>query len=124
MIRNPVSIEQALEVLNRAVRSDREAVENLLDQRVECNDTLADDPEIQIGLHLNGKSTLSFLGLLNGIFGENEDRWGAIVAVYKLRCSENWEHEVSENQLRMDACKTCGGELVLGDLVGFDKTTE
>jgi hypothetical protein len=121
MIREKVSIEQALTVLNRALQADRGAVKSLFDFRVDCNSELAEDPEIQIGFYWAKAPTMSVLGLLNGIFGE-EDGWGAISAVYKLECSGNKDHEVDEGKRIMDGCEKCGSQIVLGDIVKFERT--
>ena len=37
-----------VEVLNRAIKADREAVEKLISFRVGCNRELANDPTIQV----------------------------------------------------------------------------
>ena len=118
MIKETVSIEEALEVLNRAVLLDRAAVEDLLNLRVTCNEALASDSEIQIGRYWGESPTLSFLGLLNGIFGEDEN-WGAICAVFDLRCAKDKKHPVAVNKSLTESCDTCGAELIIGDLIKF-----
>ena len=121
MIRETVSIEQALTVLNRALKADKEAVRSLFEHRAECNDELSRDPEIQISLWGPDHATISVLGLLNGIFGE-EEGWGALSAVYELECSGDKDHEVDEGKRIMEECNTCGSEIVLGELIKFERT--
>ena len=121
MIRNSITVDQVLEVLNRAVAADKDALKQLLQARISCNDKLASDPEIQVGCYHTGKPTIGVLGLLNGLFGEQEG-WGAIVAVFKLQCSMDASHDVNEVIGETDRCPICKSQMVLGDLVEFVKS--
>jgi hypothetical protein len=80
-IKESVTIEQVLEVLNRAVKADPEAMTALFATRVPVNVHPADITPIQVQEEMEGHS-LSLLGLLNGIFGADEMGWGAIAAVW------------------------------------------
>lgn len=73
---------RAVEVLNRALEADREAVTALFNTRLRCNEKLADDPTIQVGGWQDGKSTIGPLGIINGIIGIQENGWGYIAARY------------------------------------------
>ncbi len=77
------SIQKTIEVLNRALRADPEAITKLFSMRVLVNLELALDETIQVK---EGKgeefTTLSMIGLLNGIFGIDELGWGALRAVW------------------------------------------
>lgn len=81
MINESITIEDALRVLNEAVKADREAMQALIDARVLCNDKLGKHPTIQVG-RMDGCLRVGILGLLNGLFGTAEDGWGAIAAVF------------------------------------------
>lgn len=83
-IKESVSIEEVIEVLNRAVASDRKAIAKLRESQVECNEELAKDPTIQVnGYKCPGKYYVGFLGLINGFFGIDDDsRYGAICAEF------------------------------------------
>jgi len=85
-------IDKAIEVLNRAVKQDAQAMTYLMEYRVQVNDGLADDPTIQVldytdivqkgPMGLERKTpVLGTLGLINGIFGIREDGWGYITMV-------------------------------------------
>jgi hypothetical protein len=76
-----VSPEHAVEVLNRALDADPSAIHDLFKRAVLCNNSIGDDPTIQVE-SLGTLSKLSFLGLLNGIFGVRTDGRGHITAVY------------------------------------------
>ena len=117
------SIDFAIDVLNRALRADRQALEKILDYRVECNKKLADDPTIQVvsGEDLEGVkiSTVGALGLINGIFGIRDNGWGYIAAEYEvvcLDCKEEKDGNVGEY------CPDCNNELKLGRLINFKRT--
>lgn len=123
MIRNSVDIERVLEVLNRAVEADRKALTKLVETRVDCNDQLSMDPEVQVALRLEATPQVGFLGLLNGIFGE-QDGWGAFCAMYELKCSQDSGHDIGEDLVESDECPVCGAEVILGDLIEFQKSPE
>lgn len=77
---NPsVSVDHAIAVLNRAVQKDREAVQALIQNRVPCNVALAEDSTIQVG-DRNGQYSVGLLGIVNGIFGADENQFGYIWA--------------------------------------------
>lgn len=84
MIRESITIDEALEVLNRLAKADSKAAYRLICARVECNQVVADDPTIQVG-HVDDDPGKPFevgvLGLLNGLFGIDDRGWGAITAV-------------------------------------------
>ncbi len=74
-----------VEVLNRALKADPGAINELFDYRVPCNEALTDDPTVQVrsGHGLAGqKGTVGVLGLINGLLGVDENGWGYVRAVY------------------------------------------
>ena len=79
MIRESVTIDEALELLNRANEADPDAMRALVDARVPCNQKLADDPTIQVGRY-QGSHRVGVLGILCGLFGVDDESWGAIGA--------------------------------------------
>jgi len=77
-----VTPRDAVWVLNQALRADRAAIQRLWARRVACNKTLARHPTIQVwGRGPDGPYRLSWLGLLNGIFGIDVRGGGPVVAV-------------------------------------------
>jgi len=68
---------QIVDVLNRALKKDPQAINWLFDFRVACNKALADDPTIMVREEKGGCS-LGVLGLLNGILGEKSEGVGLI----------------------------------------------
>lgn len=80
----PVSVVVAVAILNRALDADPVAVSCLVNNRIPCNDLLANDPSVQVG-HTDDDPLKGFevgmLGIINGIFGTRPDRVGWIAAI-------------------------------------------
>lgn len=70
-VREQVSVDDVLAVLNEALELDPLAVTNLVEARLPCNDALSEHPTIQCGP--SGGTTkhwqVGLLGILNGLFG-------------------------------------------------------
>lgn len=81
----------AIEVLNRALWEDPEAINALFKVRVPCNEALANDNDIQVRGHEDGTNSVSILGLINGIFGAREDRWGKVCILVGDKGIERFE---------------------------------
>jgi len=87
MIKNSVTVEDVVDLLNEALELDRDAIETLVESRVPCNQALADHPSIQVSAHTKtdrsvGSFKVGLLGILNGIFGVDANGWGPIVACF------------------------------------------
>lgn len=116
-------LDQAVEVLNRALETDHETVYELFQHRVLCTEDLANDPTIVVGSDAEtGKPDLGPLGLINGIFGIREDgsNMGYIAAVYTVICPNNMDIEADGKV--GDVCPDCGEQLILGELIRFKRT--
>jgi len=138
-IQKKVKIADALEVLNRAVEADREAMAALRGAKVPCNEKLAKDPTIQCGMErvpgsvhdvweeddpveVGGRDVynVGFLGILNGIFGvDDRTGYGPIAAVFEVLCA-NCKLDPQKDKVRVgDPCPHCGVALKLGPLRKF-----
>jgi hypothetical protein len=82
MLKDSVTLEETIAFLNELVKIDREALSLLLNTRVPCNKEMMNHPSVQVG-EAGGETTLSILGVLNGMFGIREDGWGGIVAIWE-----------------------------------------
>jgi len=131
---------QAVEVLNRALGEDHEAIAELFNKRVPCNEALAKDSTIQVLQHRSdsyvrdmlfngydaGGYTLGVLGLINGIIGIQPDGWGYLCAIYNIDCPNDGPIEgfLTEEQAKglttKDKCPTCGDRLEVGELIRFE----
>ena len=83
----PISaIDRAIAVLNEALAADPAAMAALMTMETSCNEAMADHPSIQVGAYeretgtptLAGPYWVRPLGLINGLFGVDADRWGFI----------------------------------------------
>ena len=72
------AVAQAIKVLNEAVALEPEAITRLMFHRVRIGKELADHPTIQCRSSGPDIYEVSALGLINGLFGVDEDDWGFI----------------------------------------------
>lgn len=77
MLKDSVTINDVVELLNDAFEKDSGAMDALCNTRVVCNKELANHPTIQVGKY-GDEYKVGLIGILNGIFGTAEDGWGAI----------------------------------------------
>ena len=74
----PDAVEQALQVLNEALALEPEAISDLMFHRVRIGRELADHQTIQCRPSGPDSYEVSALGLINGLFGADENDWGFI----------------------------------------------
>lgn len=80
---NREAIDQAIEVLNRIHQADSRVLPALIAHRVTCNNWVAADPTVQVGVvDLDGDVMfeVGLLGIINGLFGVDENKYGYIAA--------------------------------------------
>jgi hypothetical protein len=78
---NAEAVDYAIEVLNRALAADKDALSMLFGFRTPCNETLAFDPTIQVRCNADETHAIGTLGLINGLFGVDDRNWGHISMV-------------------------------------------
>jgi hypothetical protein len=133
MIEEPAQFlfaRQAVDVLNRALAEDPEAMRRLMSEAyVPCNRALADDPTIQVhtekvevGGALGDFFSVGALGLINGIIGVRQNGCGYVAAVFNLECPRHGEHPDYKDKKIDDSClvEGCDKKLKLGTLVCFE----
>lgn len=77
-------IDRFLEILNRACKSDKEAIFRLINNRVQCSKELADDPTIQVG-SVGKDFKVGMLGVINGLCGiDHKSGYGPISAIFDI----------------------------------------
>lgn len=73
MLRDKVTVSEAVLMLNEALVRDREAITKLvLNGRQDCNEMLAHHPTIQCA-KIGENYQIGILGILNGLFGVSPD---------------------------------------------------
>jgi hypothetical protein len=80
-IKKSVSVQDVLELLNEILEKDPECVQSLVNQRVKCNDAVANHPTIQVQKFKKDKyPKVGLIGILNCLFGMRADGMGPICA--------------------------------------------
>lgn len=77
-MKNKVSIQDVINLLNDIHLKDPDAANDLLNARVRCNEEIANHSDIQVGEDEEGFPVVGILGILNGLFGVDERGRGAI----------------------------------------------
>lgn len=91
-----VTVETVVELLNEALRMDQLAVTDLVSERITVNKQLALHPTIQCVETGRGRFEMGLLGFLNGLFGVDEEKHGAIKAVIDPKTSLVLRFEICE----------------------------
>jgi hypothetical protein len=140
MIKTSITIDEAVAVLNEAVKADPVAITKLCLRRVDCNTALNDHPTIQTGeksiktdgifadiLALFGpgfelaKYEVGMLGIINGLFGVDEEGCGAVAAVFDIFCPSGCDLKNMPDAKYGHKCPgCCGSKIQLGDILRFE----
>ena len=81
-MRETVNISEVVEFLNHMLKIDPAATNALFSLRVSCNQELAAHPTIQVGLLGGSHPIVGLIGIVNGMFGVDKNKWGHISADY------------------------------------------
>jgi hypothetical protein len=124
-------IQQIVDVVNDAINSDSSAMRALFENRVPCNQRLADHPTIQVSKENEDVGyTVGLLGLLSGIAGTRQYKDNAnfsrIWAVYNVDCPIHGTDEERHDLKVGDTCPTegCDEKLILGELLRIEQVPE
>ena len=79
--RSSVTIQEVVDYLNELMELDRVAVGALINNRVPCNQALAEHPTCQVRAQ-DGGHVVGLLGILNGMFGVDGEGWGALAIAF------------------------------------------
>lgn len=86
MIKEQVTLDEALSFLNELIQLDANAIAALIANRVPCNEQLANHPTAQCAAQ-HGGYHIGMLGIINGMFGVHEEvgveDWGPITFVFR-----------------------------------------
>jgi hypothetical protein len=77
----PVTVDDALAVLQQIFEMDPEAIAKMLAVRVPCNERLAGHSTVQVSEDAPGQFTVGVMGLLNGIFGVRTNMAGYLAYI-------------------------------------------
>jgi hypothetical protein len=93
MVKELITIDDTIYFLNELISIDPNAIKNLINARVLCNQQMADHPTVQVG-RISDKThkynekepfRVGFIGILNGLFGTipegTHKGWGVITFI-------------------------------------------
>ncbi|MDD4402022.1 MAG: hypothetical protein PHI24_09135 [Desulfitobacteriaceae bacterium] len=83
MIKESVTVDDVIALLNEAIALDPDAMHSLVSARVTCNDALARHSTIQVALE-DREFKVGIIGILNGIFGKNERGLGPVAGIFNF----------------------------------------
>lgn len=83
-MRETISIDEMIAFLNSLIELDLAALDRLFHVRFPATDALANHATVQVDAG-DGKPTVGFLGILNGMFGVDMHEYGPITAVFDRR---------------------------------------
>jgi hypothetical protein len=83
MIKESITVDEAIALLNSMVKADPEATEKLVEQRVPCNIFMADHPTVQVQVIDSSGGEVGLLGVINGLFGVDDKGWGPVAAQFE-----------------------------------------
>jgi len=117
-IRDSVTLNEVVDLLNSMLELDKETTQRLVETRIVCNQKLADHPTIQVSSYrVEGQHHVGLLGVLNGLFGVDEDLYGGLAVVYEVICPNG--HKTKNTDTIMVNCHVCGSKLMLGSIEKF-----
>lgn len=76
-MKEQVTIDEVIELFNELIEIDNPAFGALVANRVPCNEELANHPTVQVGVQ-NGGYRVGLIGIVNGMFGVDENGYGPI----------------------------------------------
>lgn len=82
MINNSTTIDEVIAYLNDLLERDQVALRALVDNRVPCNNKFAQHETVQVYKATEESSLVGMLGVINGMFGIDENGYGPIAALY------------------------------------------
>lgn len=78
MIKDTVTIDDTINLLNELLKIDHECIYNLVNARVGCNNLVEDHPTVQVTSFGSNVPVVGIIGILNGLFGVNDKGFGPI----------------------------------------------
>lgn len=78
MINENIMVDKTIKYLNELLVLDKRAIENLFNIRAHCTRKLAEHPSVQVGKIGKNCYVVGILGILNGLFGTDENGYGPI----------------------------------------------
>ena len=78
-----IGLDYTINFLNALVEIDEPAMRALIETRVPCGEAMASHRTVQVQAHDGAEPVVGVLGILNGLFGVDEEGWGPLTAVFE-----------------------------------------
>jgi len=125
MIRDYVTVERVIEVLNRLYKKDRVAMVGILKCGIGCNEEMVKDEDLVVqGVNpehvevVESQYLVGFLGIINAFFGK-EFELGPISLRWNAKCPNGCE--LDDDSKFGEKCPVCGGQILIPGEVNRDK---
>ena len=82
MVKDSVTIKEMVDFLNELLEYDSYAISALFSTRIMCNRYLADHESVQVRQLGEDAFQVGMIGIINGLFGIDQNGWGHIAADY------------------------------------------
>jgi len=82
MIKETVTIDDFIKLLNELIALDKPAIGSLIANRIPCNEALAKHPTVQVSAQ-HGGFYVGLLGIFNGLFGVDDKGYGPIALEFE-----------------------------------------
>jgi hypothetical protein len=82
VIKESITLHEVADFLNSLLEIDPSTINSMFSMRMFCSKDLANHPAVQVANPKNWIPYVGFIGILNGLFGANENGWGRIAAQY------------------------------------------
>lgn len=81
-LKQMVTPQEFVDILNDALATDNEAIQQLFRYHVDCNEAMTQHPMIQVVMDpMTHKGKLGILGILTSIFGIGDEGFGCIFSI-------------------------------------------
>lgn len=81
-MKEQITVDEVIAYLNELIEIDKPAMAALVANRVPCNRAMADHPTVQVAAQNDGFH-VGMLGIINGMFGVDDDLWGPITFIFE-----------------------------------------
>lgn len=81
-VKEKISLKETVNFLNELLKIDSIAITALFSMRISCNEALADHETVQVLVSGGTYFQVGIVGILNGLFGIDENGWGHISVDY------------------------------------------
>ena len=117
MIKKSVTIEEVVDYLNDLLKTDHKAIQAMFNERFRVSKALANHPTMQVISYREVYFSAGIIGLLNGMFGVDDNGDGSLAVCYRVTCPNG--HDLPGEVEEGNICPECGATTVAREIIGF-----